>query len=120
MGRPDDLGRIVELTDSFLPRVTRSVQFLHLPVPIDRDDADYFAPARNLTVPDGAELYVGLLHFRDGPAGAERRIAAASEVFDAFGVAPECGLGRRPEGRGGGADLGALLALHARTAQPVR
>lgn len=120
MGQPDDLGRVVELAAGFLPRVSRPVNFVHLPVPIDRDDDAYFAPARDLPLAPDTELYVGLVHFRDGAAGAERRITAAGKVFDSFGVATECGLGRRPAGRGGGSDLGELLELHARLARPVR
>lgn len=119
-GRPDDLGNLVALAQTFLPRVRRPVHFIHLPVPIDRDDAAYFAPARDLPIPAEAEMYVGLLHFRDGADDARRRIDAAGGVFERFGVATECGLGRRPPGRGGGSDLSQLLELHAAVAQPVR
>ena len=70
----------------------------------------------------GVEVYVGLVHFRDGVEGAQRRAAVAARHFERFGVATECGMGRRPEGRGGGglAELERLLAIHREVATPVR
>ena len=117
VAQPEDLGRVVELAQSFLPHVTRPVHFIHLPVPIERDDDAYFAPALGLSIPDGAELYIGLVHFRDGASGAQGRIRAAAKVFDTFGVATECGMGRRPEERGGGSRLAELLELHQQVAE---
>jgi hypothetical protein len=117
---PEDTGRIVELVGAFAPRVRRPIAWLHIPVPIERDDAAYFDPLRNLTVPDGAEVYLGLVHFRDGVDGARRRIARAQDHLGKFGVATECGMGRRPPERGGTQhSLEELLALHAEVAEPV-
>jgi hypothetical protein len=121
VAQPTDAGRISELVGSFINRVGRPVNWVHLPVPIDRDDEAYFTPLKDLALPDETELYIGLLHFRDGLEGAQRRIAAAQTcVTTPFGVATECGMGRRAEGRGGGSDLVELLRLHANTSQPVR
>jgi hypothetical protein len=119
--QPTDAGRVVELAQSFFGRVQRPVNWLHLPVPIDRDDDAYFAPLKDLPVPDGAEVYIGLLHFRDGIDGARRRSAAAGRsIAVPFGVATECGMGRRPVGRGGGSELEQLLQLHADASAAVR
>ena len=41
-------------------------------------------------------LYLGLVHLADGVEGTERQVAAASAVVSSFGVATECGMGRRP------------------------
>jgi hypothetical protein len=121
VAQPTDAGRVVQLVGSFIDRVGRRVDWVHLPVPIERDDEAYFAPLENLSLPPQTELYIGLLHFRDGVDGAQRRIAAAQScVTTPFGVATECGMGRRAEGRGGGSGLVELLRLHAQTAQPVR
>ena len=82
---------------------------MHLPVPIERDDEAYFAPLQGLDLPDGTDLYLGLVHHEDGVEGAMRRIAAASTAASRFGIATECGLGRGPEER-----TAPLLDLHAR------
>ena len=117
---PEDTGRIVELVNSFVGRVSRPITWMHLPVPIERDDDAYFRPLAQLTVPDGTEVYLGLVHYRDGAEGARRRIATAQHFLDSFGVATECGMGRRPPERGGSEDtLDALLAIHSEVAQPV-
>ncbi|MFZ0837007.1 MAG: hypothetical protein WAM77_06115 [Xanthobacteraceae bacterium] len=42
------------------------------------------------------ELYLGLIHLTDGIQGAQRRIATADTVVNRYGVATECGFGRRP------------------------
>jgi hypothetical protein len=119
--QPDDTGPLVELVNSFVDDVARPVNWIHVPVPIERDDDAYFAPLQGLHVPEGADLYIGLLHFRDGAEGAQRRIATAQRFApQRFGVATECGFGRRPADRGGTKEtLDRLLQLHAESAQPV-
>ena len=67
-----------------------------MPVPRDRDDDPYFSPLRDLNLKSGTELYLGLIHLTDGIEGAKRRAAAAKRVIPDFGVATECGFGRRP------------------------
>ncbi len=44
----------------------------------------------------GMQLFLGLVHNYDGLEGAKRRIAAARPFYEPFGVATECGMGRRP------------------------
>jgi len=118
--QPTDTAHLVELVNGFLAQIKRPVSFLHVPVPIDRDDDAYFAPLADLRVAGEMELYLGLIHIRDGEDGARRRIAAAQKVVSDFGVATECGMGRRPPERGGTADtLHSLLELHAAVADPV-
>jgi hypothetical protein len=83
-----------------------------MPVPIDRDDAAYFAPLRDLRTPPSTCVYLGLVHAQDGTEGASRRIESAAGMLPWFGIATECGLGRRaPE------TLPGLLELHARVAR---
>jgi hypothetical protein len=69
---------------------------MHMPVPRDRDDDAYFAPLAALTRQPATELYLGLLHLTDGIEGAERRMQTAERVVADFGLATECGFGRRP------------------------
>lgn len=86
---------------------------VHLPVPRERDDTDYFAALSGLRLPTTTTLQLGLLHHEDGVPGAARRLAAATEALaqagiDAVGVGTECGFGRGPSER-----TRELLALHA-------
>lgn len=117
---PDDLGTCVALSNRVSAAVTRQIQWIHMPVPIERDDEDYFTPLKDLRLHPESEVYLGLVHIRDGEKGARRRIATARRVRPEFGVATECGLGRRPPERGGRPDtLDRLLQIHAAVAAPV-
>jgi hypothetical protein len=111
---PVDTGILVNLANAVSGSVARSVTWLHLPVPRDRDDQGYFTPLSDLRLQPGCELYLGLVHQTGGAAGTRRRIAAAQEVVTDFGVATECGLGRRPP-----ATIPDLLRQHAEVAASV-
>jgi hypothetical protein len=41
-------------------------------------------------------LFLGLVHDADGVEGTRRRIAVAAKYAGDFGIAAECGFGRRP------------------------
>lgn len=106
--QPKDTANLVRVANGIAAAVTRPIQWLHLPVPRDRDDAAFFAPLAGLRLHLETELYLGLVHTTDGVAGTQRRIAAAAAVVPTFGIATECGLGRRsPE------TVMPLLRLHA-------
>jgi hypothetical protein len=89
---PRDLSNIVPLANAIARNVHRPLNWVHMPVPIDRDDAPYFAPLRDLRLQDDTELYLGLVHLADGVEGGRRRIAAAAQARERFGVATECGF----------------------------
>ncbi|MET7747712.1 hypothetical protein [Micromonospora sp. NPDC005367] len=109
---PQDAGRLVTVANTLTDKLARPITWIHLPVPIDRTDPAYFAPLRGLRLSADTELYLGLIHLTDGVEGARRRIGAARAAVDTFGVATECGFGRRaPE------TIPALLALHAAVAR---
>ena len=91
---PQDTATLVRFANAVIDGAGRELSWLHLPVPIDRDDEAYFAPLAGLR--PVRELYLGLVHRQDGREGAERRIAAARSAVDRFGVATECGMGRAP------------------------
>lgn len=93
---PTDASTLVRFANAMLAATDRDLSWLHLPVPIERDDEAYYAPLAELA--PVAELYVGLVHREDGVAGAARRIAVASRFVPTFGVATECGIGRAPAG----------------------
>ncbi|PZG03157.1 hypothetical protein [Nonomuraea aridisoli] len=109
--QPKDTGRLVAVANALADRLARPLAWIHLPVPIDRTDPAYFAPLRDLRLPAGTDLYLGLLHATDGLDGARRRIDAARTAVGAFGVATECGFGRRPP-----ESIPSLLTLHASAA----
>ena len=71
-------------------------------------------PLRDLRLHPETELYLGLVHATDGAEGTRRRIATAQRVVAEFGVATECGMGRRPP-----ETIPALLRTHAEVAGPA-
>lgn len=89
---PRDLGNLVSLANAVAARVKRPLTWVHMPVPIDRDDDAYFAPLRNLELAPETELYLGLVHLGDGVEGGRRRIEAAQRVRESFGIGTECGF----------------------------
>ena len=109
--KPEDMGRMVELSNGAIERLARRLDFLHIPAPSDRDPAVFFRPLRQLNIPTGAELILGLIHHGDAKGDAER-IAAARRYAPAFSVATECGWGRDDPARVPG-----LLASHRRAVE---
>ena len=93
---PADTGHLVAVANGVSARTRRSIDWIHMPVPKERDDEAYFAPLADLRLTPGCELYLGLVHTTGGIAGTRRRIAAAERVVPDFGIATECGFGRRP------------------------
>ncbi|KAF2732566.1 hypothetical protein EJ04DRAFT_307878 [Polyplosphaeria fusca] len=92
---PKDTALMVEVANALKKAIRHPIQWIHMPVPIERKDVAYFEPLKNLEfcVP---ELYLGLVHAHD-EGGTRERIAAAQEVVKEFGVATECGMGRTPK-----------------------
>lgn len=105
--QPGDMSVLATLTGQIIAGLRRPLDWVHMPVPRDRDDDAYFAPLQRLRLPADTELFLGLIHASDGMDGARRRIAAAQRWAPPFGVATECGLGRRPP-----ESIRALLGLH--------
>lgn len=95
---PRDTANLVRYANLLVEVSPRPITWIHLPVPIERDDDAYYAPLAGLRLPPGTELYLGLVHREDGIDGARRRIAAASTSVADFGVGTECGIGRAPDG----------------------
>lgn len=112
---PLDGESMVTLANALVASAGHPVSFVHMPVPIARDDDAFFAPFRQLDLPADCQLFLGLVHAADGTAGALRRVKAARKVVADFGIATECGLGRckTPD------DVRKLLALHADIARQL-
>ena len=105
---PKDGAAMTELAMLLCQRVKRKVDFIHMPIP-KWADARFFEPMAELKVRPETRLYLGLVHFTDGFGGTKQRINWASKVVSDFGLATECGFGRRPM-----ETIKPLLELHAR------
>jgi hypothetical protein len=101
---PKDTALMTRVATALLTRLGkegRSVAFLHLPVPKEREDDAYFASLQDLLPAlreHHTQLYLGLVQEED-LAGTQRRIATARRIIPddsgvEWGCATECGLGR--------------------------
>lgn len=111
---PADTTKLVNVANGVCAGTTRAVNWMHMPVPRGRQDEAYYAPLRDLRLQQETEFYLGLVHLTDGTDGTNKRIAAAQAAVGDFGVATECGFGRRPA-----ETIPALLDVHAGVADPI-
>lgn len=110
---PRDTSELVKFANVLSRRTARPIGWIHMPVPIERDDDAYFAPLAGLDLAPGTELYLGLVHREDGIEGAQRRANAAAKFITGFGVATECGMGRDPRDA-----IPMLLRIHTEVTIP--
>jgi hypothetical protein len=108
---PKDLGTSVAFCNRTTQLAHRNVDYVHIPVPRGFKSATQYAPLANLDVPASTAVYLGLVHFTDGMDGTKERISLAKRYLKQFGVATECGFGRRDPGT-----TGSLLDLHRQAA----
>jgi hypothetical protein len=107
---PESLALSVEMANLAITNSGRRVNWVHMPVPIERSDEAYFTPLRDLKH-DATKVFLGLIHRHDGVDGALTRARVAKRYLPSFGVATECGLGRRePQ------TLNELLRIHREVA----
>ena len=115
---PKDTGLMVKVLRDVVGKVGRRIDWVHMPVPKSRTDAEYYEALRDVKdlVRGGMKLYLGLVHSGDAE-GTKKRIEAARSVLGdvPFGVATECGLGRTPR-----EELDGILEISAQVAKPVR
>ena len=95
---PKDMAKMVQLANLIAGAISHRLAYIHMPVPIARNDDAFFAPLRELKLDPKTELILGLVH-NDGAGATKRRIAAAQKFAPRFGIATECGIARqrRPE-----------------------
>lgn len=105
---PESTANMVEVHNRLIEKLARPIDYIHMPVPADRSDDAYFKPLSGLELHPGTKLFLGLVHDSDGVEGTRRRIAVASKYAKEFGVAAECGFGRRPP-----ETIPNLLRIHA-------
>jgi hypothetical protein len=115
--QPESLAVQVGLVNAITAGARRPLDFVSFTVPQARDDADYFAPLRDLEAGPETELYLALVpyHPDDQAQGTTSRqvehIEAALAQSPAgardWGICTECGMGRVAAG-----DVPRLLDLH--------
>jgi hypothetical protein len=93
---PPDAALMVKLANAIMLGAGRRIDWFSMPVPIKRHDEQYFEPLADLALDAGTRVYLGLVHHQDGVDGAQRRIDVAKRYLIDFGVATECGMGRKP------------------------
>jgi hypothetical protein len=91
---PKDAAKMVEFANALAQSIPHKLAYIHMPVPIERNDDAFHAPFRDLKL---------------GVAGTRARLAAARGYAPKFGIATECGMARaRSEDT-----VRALLKIHA-------
>jgi hypothetical protein len=109
---PIDMGDMVDMANRLRRASNRPINLIHMPVPRDRADDAYFAPLKNLDLAPETEIALGLVHLTGGIEGTKARLATARKYLSRFGIATECGFGRRkPE------TIPELLRIHAEAAE---
>ncbi|TMH83097.1 MAG: hypothetical protein E6H49_03180 [Betaproteobacteria bacterium] len=93
---PESTANMVEVHNRLIEGLDRPLAYIHMPVPKGRKDEAYFAPLRGLKLRRETKLFLGLVHDSDGVEGTRARIAVAAKYASDFGIAAECGFGRRP------------------------
>lgn len=111
---PDNLGLCVEFSNELVKAIRpHKVHWLHMPVPKNREDEDYFLPLKSLETDSETELYLGLVH-TDDEQGTLRKIKSAQSVIKDFGVSSECGIGRTPR-----EELDSILQVTRNVCRPL-
>jgi hypothetical protein len=106
---PRDAARMVDFANTLSQSIAHELAYIHMPVPVERNDDAFHRPLADLKLADGTELFLGLVHAKDGVEGTRKRMAAAQRYAKNFGIATECGMARaRSE-----ATVRTLLQIHA-------
>ena len=106
--RPATPAAMIDLYNSLADRLTRRIDWVHMPIPAHADET-FFRHFREVRLRPETQLYLGLIHGTEDRAGAARRIDLAADALPDFGIATRCGIAR---GRSVG-KVEALLKLHA-------
>jgi methionine synthase II (cobalamin-independent) len=112
---PKDATKMVEFANELARTATHKLAYIHMPVPIERSDDAFYRPFAELKLPQGTQLYLGVVHAKDGVAGTKARIAAAQRYVADFGVATECGMARARSEE----IVRSLLKIHAEVCGPT-
>ena len=106
---PKDAAKMVEFANALTRASQHKLAYVHMPVPIERSDDAFHKPLADLALGNGTELFLGLVHAKDGVAGTKARVAAARRYAPEFGIATECGMARARSEQ----TVRTLLKIHA-------
>jgi hypothetical protein len=84
---------VVDTINALIDRIHRPIAYFHFPIIPEHQKIEDYDPLRDLRIPEGTKVFLGLITLADGLEGAKRRIALAEQVLDDFGVSFYCGLG---------------------------
>jgi hypothetical protein len=90
---PRDASKEVAFANAIADSVTRPLTFLHMPVPINRFDEQFFEPLADLKLSPKTEFYLGLVH-PDSKENMRKRLELADRYISGYGIASECGISR--------------------------
>ena len=90
---PRDAAKEVAFANAIANAVTRPLTFMHMPIPIDRFDQEFYRPLAELKLKPQTELYLGLVH-PDGRENMRKRLDLADRYIGGYGIASECGIWR--------------------------
>jgi hypothetical protein len=90
---PLDAGKEVAFANAIASALTRPLTFLHMPVPINRLDQEFYRPLADLKLNPATEFYLGLVH-PDGKENMRKRLELANKYVNGYGIASECGISR--------------------------
>jgi hypothetical protein len=85
---------MVEFANALANSIKRPIAYVHMPVPIERSDDAFHRPLGDLKLKDSTQLFLGIVHAKDGVEGAKARMAVARRYAPKFGIATECGMAR--------------------------
>ena len=112
---PKDLGVAVRMANLAVKHSGRRFDYVHMPAPRNRSDDPYFEPLRDLAI-GPTKLYIGLVHLTDGVPGTLQRLETFRRHYQGgFGIATECGWGRRPVDT-----IPRLMEVHREIADSIR
>ena len=95
---PKDAAKMVEFANALAKSIPHKLAYIHMPVPIERSDDVFYTPFRDLKLGEGTELFLGLVHAKDG---VDRHAGPARG-----GAAPRAEIRHRHRMRHGARPLG--------------
>lgn len=110
-----NLDLCVRFTNAVDRANARTLDYVHIPTPMDIDDAFVQALSNLETDPARTRVYMGIIHPEDGEAGVARRAEVVSGRLRDYGIAYVCGFGRLSTD-----ELANLIDVHATAAPLVR
>ena len=98
---PKDAAKMVEFANALAKSIPHKLAYIHMPVPIERSDDAFHRPFRDLKLGEGTELFLGLVHAKDGVEGTRARHRGGAALRAEIRHRHRMRHGARPLGRNG-------------------